>query len=121
MKSAMTVGDAVGRLDEFDAGTVEHDLLIDVGNTAVRDTPFDDDRAVPEGEPEVVKGIELKGKTGFDLRAAAADLLDPHRLEDHDFAAQLTEDFDPFAYPACSPPVIRRDYNTFPLVRLRLI
>src|SRR3954454_18084933 len=87
-------GDAVRRLDELDPGPVEDELLVDVGDAAVGDASFDDDRSIAESEPEFVQGIELKGKAGFDLRAAAADLLDRHRLEDRDFAAQLAEDLD---------------------------
>ena len=67
-------------------------LLIDVADAAVDDPSLDDDGAVAEGEAEFVKGIELEGKAGFDLRAAAADLLDRHRLEDHHLAVQLAED-----------------------------
>ena len=101
MKSAMTGRDAFGRLDEFDARPIDHDFLIDVADAAVRDSSLDDDRAVAEGEAEFVKGIELKGKAGFDLGAAAADLLDRHRLEDHDFAVELAEDLDALACRAC--------------------
>ena len=94
MKSAITAAHAVGRLDELDAGAVEHELLVDVADAAVGDASFDDDRAVAEREAEIVKGIELEGKAGFDLCAAAADLLDRHRLEDHDLAVQLAENLD---------------------------
>ena len=38
---------------------------------------------------------ELKGKLRFDLRAATADFLDGHRLEDHHFAVEFSEDLDP--------------------------
>ena len=72
--------------------TVDHLLLVDVGDAAVDDASLDDQRTVAERQPEVVKGIEVERKTGFDLRAAAADLLDRHRLEDHHLAVQLAED-----------------------------
>ena len=68
--------------------------MLDVGDRAVRDAPFDDNGTVAEGEAEFVKGIDLQGEAGFDLRAAAADLLDRHRLKHRDFAAQLAEDLD---------------------------
>ena len=50
----------------------------------------------PSVEPEIVQGIEVEGKPGFDLGAAAADLLDRHRLEDHHFAVQVAEDLQAF-------------------------
>ena len=59
--------DTVRRLDEFDAGAVEDDFLVDVGNAAVGDASFDDDRSVAERQAEFVKGVELEGKAGFDL------------------------------------------------------
>ena len=56
---------------------------------------FDDDRSVAQGEAELVQRVELEGKAGFDLGAAAADLLDRHRLENHHLAAELAKDLDP--------------------------
>ena len=58
--------DAITRLDELDAGPVDHALLLDVADAAVRDAPLDDEGAVAEREPEVVKGIEVERKPGFD-------------------------------------------------------
>jgi hypothetical protein len=60
----------------------------------VGDAPFDNDGSIAEREAEFMKGIELKGKAGFDLAAAAGDLLDHHRLEDHHLAVELAEDLD---------------------------
>ena len=68
--------------------------MLDVGDGAVRDPAFDDNGKLAEGQPELVKGIELEGKAGFDLRAATADLLDRHRLKDGDLAAKLAEDLN---------------------------
>ena len=42
-------------LDELDARPVDHALLFDVADAAVRDASLDDDRAVAEREPEVVQ------------------------------------------------------------------
>ena len=79
----------------------------------MRDTPFDDDRAVPEGEPEVVKGIELKGKTGFDLRAAAADLLIPIGWKTMT-SPRSSPRISIRSVSRLSSAVIQRDYNTLP-------
>ena len=59
MKSAMTAATGSGRLDELEAGQIDDHLLLDVGNAAVDDAALDDDGAVAEGEPKIVKGIEL--------------------------------------------------------------
>ena len=42
-----------------------------------------------------MKGIEVEREHGFDLRAAAADFLDGHRLEDHHLAVQFAQDGNP--------------------------
>src|SRR5207245_8598446 len=63
-------GHALRGFDELDARAVEDELLLDVGDGAVRDPAFDDNGKLAEGQPELVKGIELEGKAGFDLRAA---------------------------------------------------
>ena len=77
------------------------------------DAALDDDRAVAEREPEVVQRIELEREAGFDLRAAAADLLDRHRLEDHHFAVQVAENLHAFGVALVfGAAAIRRDYNT---------
>jgi len=89
--------DALRRLDELDARAVDDELVFDVGNAAVDDASLDNDRAIAERQPKVVERIELKGKTGFDLRAAAADLFDRHRLEDSDLAFELAEDLNPLS------------------------
>src|SRR5207247_8961111 len=74
---------AVGRLDEFDPGSIRDELLIDVADTAVRDAALEDDRSGPERQTKFVQRIELKWAGSFDLGAAAAALLDRHRLEHH--------------------------------------
>src|SRR5436190_19265712 len=86
--------DTFRRLDEFDARPVEHDLLIHVADAAVRDPPLNDDGAIAEGKAEFVKGIEMEREAGLDLAAAAGDLLDHHRLEDHYLAVKLAEDLN---------------------------
>ena len=60
------------------------------------DAPLEDDRAVAKRQSELVQGVELEGKAGFDLRSAAADLFDRHRLKHHDLAVELAEDGNPF-------------------------
>jgi len=87
-------GHALGWFDELDASGVNDELMLDVGDAAVCDASLDDDRAIAEREPELVEGIELERETGFDLRAAAADLFDRHRLEDSDFALELAENLN---------------------------
>src|SRR6266550_4125209 len=94
----------VRRLDELEAGQIDDDLLLDVGNAAVDDAALDDDGAVSKGQPEIVKGIECEGKAGFDLRAAAADLFDRHRLVDHYFAVKLAENLDALGVPLVFGP-----------------
>jgi len=68
--------------------------VFDVADAAVRDAPFDDNRALTEGEPEVVKGIKVKGERRFHLSAAATDFPDHGRLEDHDLTVELAEDLN---------------------------
>jgi hypothetical protein len=64
------------------------------------DPSLDDDGSLAEGEPEVVQGIEVERKRRFNLRTATADLLDRHRLEGHDLALEVAEDFDPLRIAA---------------------
>src|SRR5262245_3089441 len=85
---------AIGRFDELDARSVDHDVLVDVADAAVRDPALHDDRAVAKREAEFVEGIQLQGKVRFYLRPVAADFLDGGRLEDHDLAMELAEDVD---------------------------
>src|SRR3990170_8676049 len=65
-------------------------------DAAMHDAAFDDDRSVAEREAQIVKRIELKRERGFELDAAQADLPDDHRLEDHDLAVEVPEDFNTF-------------------------
>ena len=78
--------------------------MLDVGDAAVRDAALDDHRTVAERQAEFVERVELKGKAGFDERAAAADLPDRHRLEDGDFALELAENFDALGVPLVFRP-----------------
>ena len=87
--------EALGRLYEFDARSVEHDFLIDVADTAVDNPSLDDNRPFAEGETEFVKGIDVQWKRRFDLRTAMTQLLDGHRLEDHHLAMQVAENLKP--------------------------
>ena len=68
--------------------------MLDVADAAVRDAALDDNGAVAEREPKIVQGIVVEGETGFDLSAAAADVFDRHRLEDHDLAEEIAQDLD---------------------------
>src|SRR5205814_1175744 len=87
-------GDAVRRLHEFHSRAIGDDVLIDVADAGVDDPSLDDDRTAAEREPQVVQRVEVHGESGFHRGAAAADLLDQHRLEHHDFALEFTEDGD---------------------------
>jgi len=71
---------------------------------AVHDAALDDDGAIAERQPKIVEAIELERKSGFNLCAASADLLDRHRLEDHHFAVELAEDLNALRIPrvACA-------------------
>src|SRR5262245_35724292 len=51
---------------------------------------------VAKAQPEVVERVQLKGQLGLDRRAAAAELLDQHRREHHDFALQIAKNCDAF-------------------------
>ena len=62
----------------------------------MRDAALEDDRSGPERQTKFVQRIELKWEGSFDLGAAAADLLDRHRLEHHNLAVELAEDGYPF-------------------------
>ena len=78
-------------------GPVVDDFLVDVADAAVGDAALQDDRLIAECQPDVVKGIQVERKRRFDEAAAAADFLDRERLEDHDFAMQLSENLKPLA------------------------
>ena len=88
---------ALGWLDELDARSIGDDFLIHVADAAVGDAAFQDDRLVPQRQPDVVQRIEMQRKRRFDQAAAVADFLDGERLEDHHLAMQLAEDLDPLA------------------------
>jgi hypothetical protein len=87
--------EVLGRLHEFDAGSVEDDFLIHVADAAVDNPSLDDNGPIAEGEAEFVKGIDVQRKCRFDLCAAVAQLLDGHRLEDHHLAMQVAENLKP--------------------------
>ena len=55
------------------------------------DAPFQHDRLGAERQPQFVKGIEREREARFHRSAAAADLLDLQRLEDHDLAFEIAE------------------------------
>src|ERR1700730_1919459 len=85
---------ALGQLDELDARAVREHLLVHVADAAVGDASFDDDRALAEREAKFVQGVDVQGEGGFELDAAAADFLDRGRLEHHNLAVELAEDWD---------------------------
>ena len=67
--------EALGRLHEFNARSVEHDFLIDVADTAVGNPSLDDaTRLFAEGERGIREGIDVQRKRRFDPRAAVAQL-----------------------------------------------
>ena len=91
--------DAFGRLDELDAGAVDGCAVLHFGHPGVHDARLEDDRAVTEHEPEIVERIDLEGVRRLDLRAAAADFRDGHRLVDHHLALEFAEDLDALILP----------------------
>src|SRR4051812_757920 len=78
----------IGRLDELDAGSIEHHAFFQLADVAMGDAPFDHHRSVAERDAEVVEGVELQRERRFDLGAAAADIQDGHGLIDLDLARQ---------------------------------
>ena len=72
-------------MNEREKGGVPDDALI-------RTTLAGDDGAFAEQKSELVEGIELERISGFDLRAAATELLDGQRLRDRCRSLQLAQD-----------------------------
>ena len=65
MNSAMAASTRSDGSMNWMPGPIEHLLLCDVDNAAVDDASLDHERAVAEGQTEVVKGIELEAGSRF--------------------------------------------------------
>jgi hypothetical protein len=63
----------------------------------VRDATLQDDGAIAQREAHFVERVDVEREAGFGKAAAAADLFDRERLEDHDLAMQLSENLDALA------------------------
>src|SRR6266545_2237282 len=89
--------EALRGLHELDTRLVDDHFLIDVADAAVDDPSLDDDGTIAKRETKFVQGINVQRKCRFDLRAAVAQLLDGHRLEDHHLAVQVAENLKSLA------------------------
>jgi len=87
---------ALGRLNELHPRPIVHDFLVYVADPTVCNPAFQDDRLVPESQPNVMERIQMQRECSFDQTASLADLLDRERLEDHHLAVQLSKDLNPF-------------------------
>src|SRR4051794_28022215 len=106
--------DAIGQLDELDARAVGDHFLVDVADAAVRDAALDDDRAVAQGEAELMEGVHVEREYGFDLGAAPADFLDGGRLEDHHLAVQFAQNGNPLCVAGLVVFHSKLDYTMLP-------
>ena len=92
-------GNAFGRLDEFNPGTISNDVLVDVTDARMGDAAFDNDGAITESETEIVERIELQRKAGLHLHAAMTHLADGSWLEDHYLTVQRSKELDALGIP----------------------
>src|SRR5688572_12741858 len=92
-------GDALRRFDEFDAGPVGDDVLIDVADARVRNAALHDDGPIAEGEAKIVERIELQREAGLHLHAAMTHLADCSWLEDHYLTVQRSQELDALGIP----------------------
>ena len=83
---------AIGQVDKLDPRPIGDDVLIDIRDVRVGDPALEYHGLRTEREAQVVKRVEVEGKTCLDRCAGAAHLLDVQRLEHHDFALKITED-----------------------------
>src|SRR5690606_27034582 len=87
----------VRRIQELDAGAIDHTVGVDVTDPAVHDTSLDDHGVFIERQAEFMERVELQLRVGLDLHAAGPDLGDDHRLEDHHATGQFAEDGHPIS------------------------